>query len=249
MAGKNIGKTLLIGALFLAQTALAGSNPCTGLDIPAIKKHVPLPPAKIISKRPIDNVCEIILSINGEMVPIYATQDYVIAGEMFKDHRQITVEELNKLKVKNFSQFKPEIEKNVFAVLKPASGKPKKVVYMFTDPVCPYCHFAESQLINLANKYNAEFKLILFGVHGENSTKKAVEAICRHLTAKEYLKGDWRKEDAEKYQCKAGKEQYKNTILLAQKLGINGVPTFYTEDGQMIVGANIPKLTAVLSKN
>ncbi|CAD7774169.1 hypothetical protein DMNBHIDG_00877 [Candidatus Methanoperedenaceae archaeon GB37] len=38
------------------------------------------------------------------------------------------------------------------------------------------------------------------------------------------------------------------SIKLAKKLGISGVPTFYLENGKIVVGANIPQLKEALAE-
>jgi len=63
------------------------------------------------------------------------------------------------------------------------------------------------------------------------------------------VKGDWKKEGkTEKSQCKKGQQLIETSIKLGKKLGISGVPTFYLENGKMIVGANIPQLKEALAE-
>jgi len=120
---------------------------------------------------------------------------------------------------------------------------------MITDPVCPFCHRAETRLKQFAEEYGAEFKIIFNSVHPPVGREKAIEAVCRKLTAEDYLKGAWKNENkTQQYQCAKGIELIKHSESLAKKLGVRGVPVFYLENGEMVVGANMPALARALSK-
>ena len=219
---------------------------CKGITIETLRKHVPIPPAEIISMRPVHGLCEIILDINGEYTPVYATKNFVIAGEVFENRTQVTQNKISELKAKQFGKLKNEVEKVVAFSYKP-SRKPEHTIYMFTDPVCPFCGRAESQIKQVADKFNAELKVIFFPVHIPVGRDKAIEAICRKLTLEQYLKKDWERENkTDHYQCERGKKIVNESSTLARKLGIRGVPTFFTGNGKKIVGANMRQLESVL---
>ena len=60
-------RTLLLGIL-AGSTALAGV--CDGITDRVLQKHAPIPPYKVMSKREVNGLCEMILNINGQFVPI-----------------------------------------------------------------------------------------------------------------------------------------------------------------------------------
>lgn len=223
------------------------SDMCKNINLLSLRAHVPVPPAQIVSKRNVNGLCELILNIRGELVPVYATKNYVIAGEMFQDRTQITQTQINRIKAKRFLSLKSEVEKCVAFTLKP-KGEVKHTVYMITDPVCPFCHRAETQLEKFAQDHGVEFKFIFYSVHPPVGRQKAIEAICRKLSADDYLKGDWKNSNkTQEYQCQEGKELITQSEQLARKLGVRGVPMFYLEDGTLIPGANMPALARALS--
>jgi thiol:disulfide interchange protein DsbC len=247
---------LLVTAIFMAisgifGTCLAAGKPdaCKGITMQALRARVPIPPAAILSKRDVNGVCEVILDIRGEFVPVYAGKDYVIAGEMYQARKQITQATISGLKAKRFTSLKPEVEKCVAMTLKPKGKAVSQTVYMITDPVCPFCHRAETRLKEFTQKYGAAFKIVFNSVHPPVGTQKAIEAVCRGLSAEDYLKGAWKKDNkTQQYQCPKGTELIKRSESVTKKLGVRGVPVFYLENGETVVGANIPALARALSK-
>ena len=250
----------LLSILFIALLGFTGTcmatesgngvkaDACKNVTILSLRANVPIPPAKIVSRRDVNGVCEVILSIRGEFVPVYVGKNYVIAGEMFQDRHQVTQAQLEKLKAERFLGLKPEVQRCVAMTLKPPAGKAvKHTVYMITDPVCPFCHRAESTLKELSSKYGAEFKMVFYSVHLPVGRQKAIEAVCRGLSAEDYLEGSWKK-DNKQYQCAKGTELIKRSERLARKLGVRGVPVFYLANGERVVGANIPALARALSE-
>ena len=251
----------IITALFAAMTGTcmaadsfatepAGKpDACENITVQTLKSQVPLPPATILSRRDLNGVCEVILDIRGQMVPVYAGKNFVIAGEMYQARKQVTQNQLNRLKAKRFGSLKAEVEKCVAMTLKPKDKAVRRTVYMITDPVCPYCHRAEGRLEEFAQQYGAEFKMVFNSVHPPVGRQKAIEAVCRKLSATEYLKGTWKNENkTQQYQCAKGTELIKRSESLARKLGVRGVPVFFLENGESVVGANMPALARALSK-
>ncbi len=221
---------------------------CTDITMQALRAQVPIPPAVILSRRDVNGVCEVILDIRGQMVPVYAGRNYAIAGEMYQAKKQITQDKLNQLKAKRFRSLKAEVKKCVAMTLKPKDKAVTKTVYMITDPVCPFCHRAETRLKEFAAKYGAEFKFVFNSVHLPVGREKAIEAVCRKLSAEDYLKDSWKKDNkTQQYQCAGGVELIKRSESLARKLGVRGVPLFYLENGETVVGANMPALARALS--
>ena len=101
----------------------------------------------------------------------------------------------------------------------------------------------------MVEKYNAVLKLILYSVHGERGRKKCIEVVCRGLTYEKYCDTKWKIEKSgERYQCKKGEVLVRKAETVADNLGINGVPSFYLEDGTLISGANLKALEIGLQK-
>jgi thiol:disulfide interchange protein DsbC len=222
------------------------SNICKDMTLAAMQTHVPIPPATILSKQEINGICEVILDINGQYVPVYAGKNFVIAGEMFQDKKQITQTRLDGLKAQKFIRLKPEIEKCIAMSCAP-SKEAKQTVYMITDPVCPFCHQAESQLKDFAETHQVEFKIILASVHPPIGRQKAVEAVCRTLSLDNYINLNWQDENkTDQYQCQEGIDLINVSEKISAQLGINGVPVFFLENGQRIDGADMSALANAL---
>jgi len=246
----KIFSLILVVTLALAGLCMAGdSDVCKTITLASLKKHVPIPPAKIVSKREVNGLCEVIMDIKGELVPVYATEKYVIAGEMFENRTQVTQSQINQINAKKFLTLKEQVDKCVAMTVKPKAGAVRKTVYLITDPVCPYCHRAESKLKEYADKYGAEFKLVLYSVHPPIGRQKAIEAVCRGLSAEQYLADAWKKENkTQDYQCEKGKKLISETEHVVRELGVRGVPMFYLSDGTLIRGANMRALARALGR-
>ena len=237
-------------------TGVRAEDVCDKITIETLKSQIPFTfpeDAKIVSKKPVKELCEVILNIRGRNFPLYVGKDFVIFGQMFSQKKNLSAITLKKLAQEReketqelFKKSKPEIEKVVAIEYKP-SPQTQRTIYMFTDPVCPWCHRAEGFIKEVVKEYNATLKIIFFPVHLPKGKEKAIEAVCRHLDLDGYLKEDWRKEkNTQKFQCKEGKELVEKSMELAKKLGIRGVPTFFLDNGQMVVGANMKRLKRAL---
>jgi len=220
---------------------------CDMITLSSMQAHVPIPPATILSKREVNGICEVILDINGQYVPVYAGKDYVIAGEMFQDKKQITQSLMDNLKAQHFLRMKTDIEKCVALSYAPKKDIKQKI-YMITDPVCPFCHQAETQLKKFAEKNAVAFKIILASVHPPVGRQKAIEAVCRNLSLDDYIKGTWQDENkTDQYQCQKGMALINASEKVVTQLGLDGVPVFFLENGQRIDGADMPALESALS--
>ena len=251
-------KNTVFSAMIMLMTFLAtntgaetlpSGNICRDITLAAMQRHVPIPPATILSKQPVNGICEVILDINGQYVPVYVGREFVIAGEMFQDKKQITQTRLDTLKAEKFIRLRSDIEACVAMSYAP-SQKKKHTIYMITDPVCPFCHQAESQLKDFADTHDAEFKIILSSVHPPVGRRKAVEAVCRNLSLDDYISGKWQDENkTDAHQCGAGIDLISASEKIVAELGISGVPVFFLENGRRIDGADMTALEDALKDN
>ena len=213
--------------------------------------------AKILNKRKVKGLCEVVLDLNGRFYPCYVGKDFLLMGQMYSNGQLVSKPVIERLKAKKeqkdkklFLSKKSELDKLAAIVYTP-SKKAKRVLYMFTDPLCPFCHKMESKIKEIVDKYNVTLKVMLYSVHPPKGPKKAIEAVCKKFTLDKYLSENWRKEKDEevnKYQCKQGKQLIEKTSKIARELGVRGVPTFIMDDGTRVVGARINELEKLLKK-
>lgn len=263
MRGHRIVFMVISFVIFFSATPSFSSDACSDIDLPAISRIVngdQINPffkqlfsseTSIVSKKPINDLkmCEIILKMQqgGQYVSCYVGSDYVLLGRVFNDGQSLSDITISELKKAAFASVKPKLDELAAFTYTP-KGKPIGTVYMITDPLCPYCHRAENSIISMASDFNVELKVLLCGVHGANSDKRAAQALCKGLTLEDYIKGDWQKENIDEAQCEKGKILVKQTKAVVSQLGVGGVPMFYLNNGASVTGANMPALTEILTK-
>ncbi len=235
----------------------AAKNPCTGVTYATLQKHVPkLPQGKVLSKKPVFNLCELLVELNGKPYPFYVGKGYVIIGNLFSLGQSITNESYQKAQAKEaelqkgkFKTLRRRADALTVMVYKP-SPSARRVLYMFTDPVCPYCARAEKQIKSIAKKYNVILKVLFYPVHRPRGTDLAAVAICKGLNLDTYLAKEWEKKaNPAKEKCVKGEAILSKTDKLARELGITGVPTFIMDTGERVVGADIRALEEMLRKS
>lgn len=222
--------------------------PCSDIDMTWLRTHTPIPSGKIVSKREMGDLCEVILAFGNDFAPVYAGKDFIIAGEMFKDRRQITRTQMDTLKAKGFREAISELDTLAAITYSPKKKNGRKI-FMITDPLCPYCNMAAERIIPLADTYGATVKTILYSVHGAAGDEKSVEAACRKFTLNQYAEKEWKSQPiADENQCEAGANLIGKTKESIMKMGIGGVPVFIFEDGRFVNGANMAEVEKILKE-
>ena len=235
---------LVLFFLFISQSVRGGV--CENVDL---KRHVPIPPPyKVVSKREVHGLCEIILEDpRGRMVSVYASPDFVIVGRMFVDGRQISIERFRDIRIseikEKFKSLKTEVDKVAAITYRPKNAK--GTVYIFTDPVCPFCQRAEKFIKDWLGNHKIEFKIVFFPVHLPKGKNKAIEAVCKHLDLATYLEGKW---GSEEKLCEEGKKLIDKSIEISRKIGIRGVPAFISDEGEVVQGFDTKRLKTLLLK-
>jgi thiol:disulfide interchange protein DsbC len=248
---------LVIGLLiFTIQPCFSDEQgQCRGIDTAAISNigretlGGALSGASIVSKKPIDDLglCEVIVRMRGgRYLPCYISGNSMILGHLYRDGQNITQDGIAEIRKSSFLGNRSELDKIVAFTYRPRVKKTS--LYMITDPLCPYCHKVESQIRDLADKYNAQINVILYSVHGSHGAKKCVEAVCRNFTLDDYLNEDWKTGNADSYQCERGGELIEKTRRIISEIGIEGVPMFIDGNGLSVSGANLPALKELISQ-
>lgn len=225
------------------------TDKCSKISIDTISKQIPVSDFKIISTRELHGLCEIIINISGRVIPLYGGEDFLISGDLFHEKKNITRDKVSELNKKVFLENKKSLDELVAFEYKPAEIKTDKKIYMFTEPLCPYCHRAGGEIKTMADKYGFVVKILLLSMKGEEGQRKCIEAACRHyifedkFNLEQYNQIEWKKEKVEeKFICEKGVELVKKTEELSEKLNIDGIPVFYTNEGDYVSGADMEAL-------
>jgi thiol-disulfide isomerase/thioredoxin len=220
-----------------------------------LKKNLPFK-FKIIAIRP-NNI--FILSINGQIIPVYTNNKITIIGHIFKNKTDLSNKYINKYqKIANINNKKRNIEilktikinknKTLLYIPKNANGK---VIYEFLDPLCPFCDLAKPIIFKLANKYGYTIMGIYMIVHGKPAYDIATRMACNHATYKDYILHKNTKKSAlnKGNICKYGKNIVNYDEMLSKKFKIYATPSFIFSNGDEVVGANITKIKYLMQHN
>ena len=222
--------------LFFCGSALAGV--CEEVKL---SDHAPVPPYKVESKREVFGLCEMILNIGGQFVPVYATKDFIISGEMFSRKRQVTQAQLELVRRKVIKESLAKIETLRYVSYRPENAKEGRYFYFISDPDCPFCQRVKGKVKELAEKYGYEIRLIWYPLPFHREAKpKAVAHYCENRSYEDYLKDEYGKK-----QCEEGKREVEKNLRVLRTF-VRGTPTFVFPSGEVVVGANVKRLEEVM---
>lgn len=175
IVGSSLAILLCVLSVMMLNTrpAYAGGSACDNVTMDSIKKHTPVPPADIISKRQTFGMCEVILKIGTNLIPLYVADNYVIAGEIYSNKTQVTQATLDKLNSvsaeetkKTFTSMVGQLEK-ASAITYTPKGKVNRKLYMFSTTRCPYCIKAAKEIQPILDKTGTQLMDFFLEGHGE----------------------------------------------------------------------------------
>jgi thiol:disulfide interchange protein DsbC len=203
-------------------------------------------PAKIVkvSPSPVPGLCEVIVKLPNKrrgIVYIDEKANYIITGKIFdiKTKKDLTTPKLIALnKDLNKRVFPPSKFKELDKFVAFTYGHSPNVVYLITDPDCPFCKRADAIVKELADKGNLTVKVILYPLEvlHPKAKEKAVALICDKKGMNELIEGY-----NSKNQCKRGKKKVESTISYMLKHRITATPTFIFPNGEMKAGVLPPE--------
>ena len=247
----------LIAAMTFAVPSMAGTLNCSKITPKSIESQLPFPPVsmKIMEHRAIagGSVCEMIVRIprgqSYQFLPIYVLKDKsVVLGTRFKNKVNTVRDKIASLysqsKKKLFASVKNELNNIVIATYKPKNAKNGRVLYAFVDPLCPFCRMSEPHLKPLANKYGYTVKIIPFIVHGKPAYQDAENFICNHKTYNDWIHNKFGKDK----KCSEAENLLNHAQSVDMKLQLQGTPTFVTNKGTFVMGADLKRLENVMRK-
>jgi hypothetical protein len=248
MFKKILSLTVLSFAL-IPGTSYAGV--CNNLHL---KKNLPAFKFNIVSKTPVNNkLCQVIISTPQSIQPmsIYATKDFALIGQLFKDKSNVTQQVLASYQAKAvksaFKKYGSLLNKAVVASYIPP--KPNgKILYAFEDPLCPFCDMMKPHMIKLAGESHYTIKLVWDIVHGKPAFGMATRLVCNHFTYKNYsqYKNTANNPLSKGMACMLGIKKVRFDEQVSRDFSISGTPTWITNSGKEVIGANLPMLKSVL---
>jgi len=225
---------------------------CKNISLSDIQAQIPMklpPDSEIAYSKPSHGLCEVIVEARGRVLPVYLGKDFAIVGQFFSHKKNLSSEGIKKVLTENrkqrkdlFLKNKEKVEKAVSFVLRPYPHT-KHTIYLFTDPLCPFCHRVEKKLFSVASSTNSTIKIIFYPVHIPQGEKVSIGVICSKIPLGKYLRLTKRQRlSLSQKECPLGKEKIEEAMEVARLLNINSVPRFILEDGTQVIGANIARL-------
>lgn len=230
---------LVVAVIFLFQGLT--KDPCEKVTLESITRHKAYPSAAILAKRPVAGLCEVLLQTGTQVIPIYVGKDYLIAGDLYQTRKSLTREGFTRLTSQYFVALRGEADKAVAFGYRP-KGPIRHTLYMFASPTCGHCEEVLTEIRPILDKNATELK-VLFWAKGQ-AQDLAVMVVCRRVDLGAYLTKKWAN-DREAV-CDQGQAVVMRSNALARRLGVTRVPTFFTEEGTMLVGAELPVLKSLL---
>lgn len=212
---------------------------CEGVDEKFISKHIQIPSFEIVSKRTAYHLCEAVIKTEGDYATIYASvdRDFIILGEMFSSRVHLSRESVLKHERKELESNKENLDKAVAFTYKPDNVR--DYLYFITDPQCPHCERAKVKMKEIADSRGLELRVIFFPI-STLSKDKAVKGVCSKMGYEDYILSKY-----DGASCPEGQKKIEDAVNLGRKLKINGVPTFITSKGLILVGFNEAGLSSL----
>lgn len=183
----------------------------------------------------IKSLCEVVIKVGTQPVVFYmdGESNYLLTGSLIslKDKKNLTRERQQEF-MKVSQEILKELEKHVNLKF----GEGEKYIYKITDPDCPFCKRSQPILEEWAKKNAVEVRYILFPlpIHPE-AFPKSVAMICGKGDVKNLYEG-LSQDFISKNQCEEGKRAVESNIMLMEKLGVSGTPTFVGMNGKIHSG-------------
>jgi len=246
---KKTAAILLV--LFSVFNGISYGDVCSAMSDDVIKKHADLESFTVVSKREVNGLCEIIVNSGNSLIPFYGAGKFIISGEMYENGRALTSDKIYEINMQRFREAKKEVDALVAFTYTPAKVKIETSLYMFTDPLCPYCNKIGADVISLSERLGFRIKVLLYTVHGERGKEKCIEAACRSMDGGSfnlpgYYEQEWKKKETEKaFLCIKGEALVAKTEALSEIIGVDSVPFFFIDDGNYVSGASMEEVEAL----
>lgn len=232
MNGLFRGLTLAALSLSLMSAGQAQTTDIPAAQLKALQQKLAqrlptLPPVESARTTPMSGLIE--LKVGNSVFYSDATGEYLIEGHMLetRTRRDLTAERLEDINRVAFDTFPFQDA----IVWKNGTGKRRLVV--FADPNCGYCKQLERELQKVKD---ITVYTLLIPILGADSRAKSESIWCMKDRTSAWL--DWmidNKAPARAFgKCTTPMQR---NLALAQRLGVNGTPAMFFEDGTRLAAA------------
>jgi thiol:disulfide interchange protein DsbC len=227
-----VSPLLFLALIFWGSSALPSSikAQCPPKDkvLQGIQKTFPKLQFEIIRIEPTKakGLCQIQLKIGPQNHLLYADSqgEFLLAGNL---HDSKTGRNLTQETIQILNRMTPEELQQLESLTAFTLGQGKKVVYLVTDPQCPFCKQAESLVKKLIPKEDLSVRFLFFPLDSHKGAREqCISILCDHKGIEGFDSG-YRSNN----QCSEGTQKVNNTIAFLKKKGINSTPTFIFMDG------------------
>lgn len=225
-------RRLLLPGLLLAGLAHAGPE-----DVIRSKLKAVLPDAEVttIKATPMAGIYEV-RARNYETVLVSADGRYMIQGELLEVQGDKIVSVSDQSMSGERSQALAGV-KLADMIIFPASGKPKAVIYAFTDVECGYCRKLHAEVPQL-NKLGIEVRYLAWPRSGKDSpvAKEMADVWCAkdpRLALTQAKKGFAPAPAASVANCR---KTVSAQFDLGETLGVRGTPAVFSQTGMQLGG-------------
>ncbi|GAA5008951.1 DsbC family protein [Acinetobacter puyangensis] len=193
-----------------------------------LQKNYPEMNAKVTGSTPFNGVYEV--NVGNQIVYTDEKGQYFFVGNLvdFKNKENLTAkreQQLNKIDVSKLP---------LDQAIKQVKGNGQRVLYIFSDPDCPYCQQLEKELTSIDNVTIYLFLYPLKTLHPN------AETVAKQIWCSSDRYAAW-EDHMINQQAPTALPNCSNPIsknlTLGQTLKINGTPTIFLKDGQRISGA------------
>ena len=232
MNGLFRGLTLAALSLSLMSAGQAQTTDIPAAQLKALQQKLAqrlptLPPVESARTTPMSGLIE--LKVGNSVFYSDATGDYLIEGHMLetRTRRDLTSERLEDINRVAFDTFPFQDA----IVWKNGTGKRRLVV--FADPNCGYCKQLERELQKVKD---ITVYTLLIPILGADSRAKSESIWCMKDRTSAWL--DWMIDNKAPARAfgKCATPMQRN-LALAQRLGVNGTPAMFFEDGTRLAAA------------
>ncbi|MDM1246566.1 DsbC family protein [Acinetobacter sp. R933-2] len=192
-----------------------------------LKQNFPDIPVKSVKNSPVKDVYEVYMG--GRIVYTTDEAKYFFVGNLIdlKEQKNLTEESMQVLSKIDVSKLPLD------QAIKQVKGKGERVIYLFSDPDCPYCHKLEQELKKIDNVTIYLFLYPIATLH-PNAVEISNKIWCSKQPYQAWL--DYTIDKKQPVASKNCASPVTKIAALGKTLEVEGTPTFFLKDGTRISG-------------